>query len=72
MDPESGKVADAARPGLRVKAGLEVLKLRSYAKTSGSRSLHVLVPLVHLGPDADEVLAFTESFVGKSRGSVPA
>jgi len=36
----------------------------SYAKTSGSRGLHVLVP-IRTGPDADEVLAFAESFVAR-------
>jgi bifunctional non-homologous end joining protein LigD len=70
IDPESGKFGDAARAGLRVKASLELLKLRSYAKTSGSRGLHVLVPLV-VGPDADEVLAFAESFVAKVAAAHP-
>jgi bifunctional non-homologous end joining protein LigD len=70
IDPESGKFSDAARAGLRVKAGLEALKLRSYAKTSGSRGMHVLVPLV-VGPDADDVLAFTESFVAKLAAAHP-
>jgi bifunctional non-homologous end joining protein LigD len=70
IDPESGEFADAARAGLRVKAGLEVLKLRSYAKTSGSRGLHVLVPLVP-GPDAVEALAFAESFVAKVAAAHP-
>jgi bifunctional non-homologous end joining protein LigD len=70
IDPESGQFGDAARAGLRVKAGLEVLKLRSYAKTSGSRGLHVLVPLV-VGPDVNEVLAFAESFVAKVAAAHP-
>jgi bifunctional non-homologous end joining protein LigD len=70
IGPESGEFADAARAGLRVKAGLEMLKLRCYAKTSGSRGLHVLVPLVR-GPDADEVLAFAESFVERVAAAHP-
>jgi bifunctional non-homologous end joining protein LigD len=70
IDPESGHFGDAARAGLRVKAGLELLKLRSYAKTSGSRGMHVLVPLV-VGPDADEVLAFAKSFVAKVAAAHP-
>jgi len=70
IDPESGQFADAARAGLRVKAALEVLKLRSFAKTSGSRGLHVMVPLV-VGPDADEVLKFAESFVAKLAAAHP-
>jgi bifunctional non-homologous end joining protein LigD len=70
IDPESGQFADAARAGLRVKAGLETLKLRCYAKTSGSRGLHVLVPIV-VGPDADDVLAFAQSFVARVAAAYP-
>ena len=64
IDPESGKFDDAARAGLQVKAALDALNLTSYAKTSGSRGMHVLVPILH-GPDADGVLAFAESFVAR-------
>jgi bifunctional non-homologous end joining protein LigD len=70
IDPESGQFADAARAGLRVKAGLETLKLRCYAKTSGSRGLHILVPIV-VGPDADDVLAFAQSFVARVAAAYP-
>ncbi len=57
LDPESGRFADAARAGLRVREALEGLGLTGYAKTSGGRGLHVFVP-IRWGPDADEVLAF--------------
>ena len=70
IDPESGKFADAARAGLHVKAALDALKLVSFAKTSGSRGLHVLVP-IRTGPDADEVLAFAESFVARVAAAHP-
>ncbi len=70
IDPESGKFADAARAGLRVKAALDALKLVSYAKTSGSRGMHVFVPL-RTGPEADEVLAFAESFVARVAAAHP-
>jgi bifunctional non-homologous end joining protein LigD len=70
IDPESGQFADAARAGLRVKAGLETLKLRCYAKTSGSRGLHILVPIV-VGPDANDVLAFAETFVARVAAAHP-
>jgi bifunctional non-homologous end joining protein LigD len=70
IDPESGQFADAARAGLRVKAGLETLKLRCYAKTSGSRGLHVLVP-IGVGPDANDVLAFAQSFVARVAAAYP-
>jgi bifunctional non-homologous end joining protein LigD len=70
IDPESGKFADAARAGLHVKEALDQLKLVGFAKTSGSRGLHVLVPL-RTGPDADEVLAFAESFVARVAAAHP-
>jgi len=70
FDPQSGKFADAARAGLHVKAAFDVLKLVSFAKTSGGRGLHVLVP-IRRGPDADEVLAFAESFVARVAAAHP-
>jgi bifunctional non-homologous end joining protein LigD len=70
IDPESGKFADAARAGLHVKAALDALKLVSFAKTSGSRGMHVLVPL-RTGPDADEILAFAESFNARLAAAYP-
>ena len=45
MDPESGEFADAARAGLQLRRVLDEAKLISYPKTSGSRGLHVFVPL---------------------------
>jgi bifunctional non-homologous end joining protein LigD len=50
LDPGSGKFADAARAALQVKQGLDILKLDSYAKTSGGRGAHVFVP-IRPGPD---------------------
>ena len=61
LDPDSGEFSDAARAALYVKESLEALKLESFAKTSGSRGIHVLVPL-RVGPDADEVLSFAQAF----------
>ena len=58
----SWEVCDAARAGLHVKEALDALKLVSFAKTSGSRGMHVMVP-IHKGPDADEVLLFARSVV---------
>jgi bifunctional non-homologous end joining protein LigD len=59
IDPESGRFGDAARAGLYVKEALDALKLKSFAKTSGSRGLHVLVPIRN-GPDSSAVLSFAE------------
>jgi bifunctional non-homologous end joining protein LigD len=70
LDPESGSFSDAARAGLYVKEALDRLNLVSFAKTSGSRGLHVLVP-IHAGPDADEVLAFAEAFVARVTAAHP-
>jgi len=70
LDPESGKFADAARAALQVKAAFDILKLLSFVKTSGSRGVHVLVP-IRTGPDADEVLAFAESFVARVAAAHP-
>jgi len=70
IDPESGKFEDAARAGLHVKGALDILKLLSFAKTSGSRGMHVLVP-IRTGPDADEVLAFAESLVARVAAAHP-
>jgi bifunctional non-homologous end joining protein LigD len=57
VDPDSGRFADAAKAGRRVREALDALKLVSFAKTSGKKGLHVFVP-IRVGPDADEVLDF--------------
>lgn len=62
VDPASGKFGDAARAGRQVKAGLDELGLHSFPKTSGSRGLHVFVPITP-GPDNNAVLTFVEAFV---------
>ena len=59
LDPDSGKFADAIPAALRVKEALDALELESFAKTSGGKGIHVLVP-IRVGPDADEVLAFAD------------
>jgi bifunctional non-homologous end joining protein LigD len=70
MDPQSGKFADAARAGLRLKEVLDVLKLESFPKTSGSRGLHVFVP-IKPDTDVDEVLSFAESLVARLAAQFP-
>jgi len=70
LDPESGRFADAASAGLRVKKALDALDLVSFPKTSGSRGLHVFVP-IQAGPDVEEVLSFAKSFVGRLAAVYP-
>jgi bifunctional non-homologous end joining protein LigD len=70
MDPQSGKFSDAARAGLRLKEVLEVLKLESFPKTSGSRGLHVFIP-IKPETDVDEVLSFAESLVARLAAQFP-
>jgi len=63
LDPDSGQFADAARAGLQVKAALDALGLKSWAKTSGKKGMHVFVPIV-VGPDADDARGFAELLGG--------
>src|ERR1700720_2097190 len=70
MDPQSGQFSDAARAGLRLKEVLEVLKLESFPKTSGSRGLHVFIP-IKPETDVDEVLFFAESLVAHLAAQFP-
>ena len=62
IDPMSGSFQDAARASLLVKKFLDELRLVSFPKTSGSRGVHIFIP-IKLGPTADEVLAFAEKLV---------
>jgi bifunctional non-homologous end joining protein LigD len=70
LDPGSGEFADAAKAGLIVKEALDSLKLVSFAKTSGSRGLHVFVPL-RSGPDFDEVRSFAAELCDRLAGAHP-
>jgi bifunctional non-homologous end joining protein LigD len=70
LDPQSGKFADAAKAGLLAKAVLDDLHLVSFPKTSGSRGLHIFVPIL-VGPEAGEVLKFAEEFVARLAAAYP-
>ena len=70
IDPGSGKFEDAARAGFHVKKAFDTINLKSYAKTSGSRGMHVLVPIL-VGPDANDVLSFAELFVARVAAAHP-
>lgn len=63
LDPMSGSFQDAARASVYVKKALDELHLISFAKTSGSRGLHIFIPIT-TGPTADDVLKFAEKLVG--------
>jgi bifunctional non-homologous end joining protein LigD len=70
LDPQSGTFADAAKAGLLAKAALDEMDLVSFPKTSGSRGLHIFVP-IRLGPTAAEVLKFAEEFVARLAAAHP-
>jgi bifunctional non-homologous end joining protein LigD len=59
IDPSSGSFQDAARAAKYVKDALDELKLTSFPKTSGSRGLHIFVP-IKVELNADAVLQFAE------------
>jgi bifunctional non-homologous end joining protein LigD len=70
LDPSSGKFADAARAGLLVHEGLDNVGLRSFPKTSGSRGLHVFVP-IRIGPTSEDVLKFAKEFSARLAQKYP-
>jgi bifunctional non-homologous end joining protein LigD len=70
LDPGSGEFADAARAGLLVKKTLDEIGLTSFPKTSGSRGLHVFIPL-RVGPDYDQVLPFAKEICERLAAAHP-
>lgn len=70
LDPQSGKFADAVRASLHVREALEAIKLLPFVKTSGSRGMHVFVP-IRPGPDVDKVLGFAQSFAARLASAHP-
>lgn len=70
LDPASGKFSDAADAGCLLRELLDKLGLQSFPKTSGSRGLHVFVP-IRIGPTADEVLKFAEKTVARLAAAHP-
>jgi bifunctional non-homologous end joining protein LigD len=62
LDPgPPATIADCARIALRLRGLLNELKLASALKTSGSKGLHVLVPLNTPGVTFDETKAFARA-----------
>ena len=62
LDPVPGANFDNVREtALLVHEGLQALKIPNYAKTTGSRGIHVYVPIAR-GPTQKEVWAFAKQF----------
>ena len=62
LDPVEGTPFERVlETALVVREGLAQLKIPSYAKTTGSRGIHVYVPIVR-GPDQKQVWAFAKRF----------
>src|SRR3989442_253145 len=57
LDPSSGEFSDTVRGGSALRGILDEHGLASFPKTSGSRGLHVFVPL-HTGHSQEDVTAF--------------
>jgi bifunctional non-homologous end joining protein LigD len=53
-----------------VKEGLDVLKMPSYAKTTGSRGIHVYVP-IRRGPTQKQVWEFAKAFARQMEAARP-
>jgi bifunctional non-homologous end joining protein LigD len=70
LDPSSEKFADAATAALLVKDVLDALDLVSFPKTSGSRGLHIFIP-IRVGPSATEVLHFATQLLAKIAAANP-
>ena len=61
LDPSEGSSFELVREcGLIVRDALETLGMKPYVKTTGSRGLHVYVPIVR-GPTQDTVLTFAKT-----------
>jgi bifunctional non-homologous end joining protein LigD len=70
MDPANGEFADAANAGLLVKEELDRLELKGFPKTSGSRGLHILVP-IKKGPDYETVRTFARDLCARLAAAHP-
>lgn len=71
LDPVPGadfaKVRDAA---LLLKEGLDSLKMPSYPKTTGSKGIHIYVPIVR-GPNQKQVWSFAKEFAHAIASQAP-
>jgi bifunctional non-homologous end joining protein LigD len=71
LDPVPGatfeKVCEAA---LFVKRALDSLKMPSYAKTTGSKGIHIYIPIVR-GPNQKQVWSFSKEFAHAIAAQAP-
>ena len=61
LDPGESSFAMVREVALLVRDGLKALGIPSYAKTTGSKGMHVYVPIVR-GPTQKEVWSFAKEF----------
>jgi bifunctional non-homologous end joining protein LigD len=72
LDPGVGATFDHVREtALVVHEALETLKMRSVVKTTGSKGLHVYVPIVR-GPEQKQVWTFAKALAQELAGRHPA
>jgi bifunctional non-homologous end joining protein LigD len=72
LDPGPGADFDRVREtGLVVKEALDVLKMPSLVKTTGSKGLHVYVPIVR-GPEQKQVWTFAKALAQELASRHPA
>ena len=72
LDPVPGATFDGVRETASlVKESLDTLKMPSYAKTTGSRGIHVYVPIVR-GPTQKKVWKFAKEFARMMEARNPA
>ena len=72
LDPGVGaEFTHVLESALVVKEALDTLKMPSYVKTTGSRGLHVYVPIVR-GPDQKDVWTFAKALAVELAGRNPA
>jgi bifunctional non-homologous end joining protein LigD len=70
LDPNNVSFTAVVKAAMLVKEVLDALGLVSYPKTSGSRGIHIFVP-IRVGPTSDEVLQFTEDLVARLAAAHP-
>lgn len=71
LDPVAPATFETVRQvALRIRAALEKLGARTYVKTTGSRGLHVYVPIVR-GPTQKQVWGFAKSFARAMEAEAP-